>query len=164
MADEKSDESADEKSGKKFDLKTILIVVLVLGGAGYFFLGSGGGAPADAASTTTTTLPLEELDDGVILNAGTLTVNLADPGSRFARVAFSLVLVDGVDPLAVEMKLPLVLDAALSELADFTADQLKASAGQEELRSILSERAREILNSEEERVVKRVILTDLLVQ
>ncbi len=164
MADKADDKDTEEKSGKKLDIKTIAIIVLVLGGAGYFFLGGGGGAPADAAATTTTTIPLAEEEDGAILSAGTLTVNLADAGSRFARVSFSLVLVELVDPLTVEPHLPLVLDAALSELADFTADELRTSAGQEKLRNILSDRAIEILNSEEERVVKRVILTDLLVQ
>lgn len=164
MADEKTDDTDGEKSGRKIDLKTIVLVVLVLGGVYYFFLGGGGGEADASVSTTTTTIPLDELDDGAILSAGTLTVNLADEGSRFARVAFSLVLVEGVDPLTVEGRLPLVLDAALSELAGFTADGLRSGEGQERLRTILSERAIELLNDDEERLVKRVILTDLLVQ
>ena len=93
-------------------------------------------------------------------------MNLSGEGTRFGRVAFSLVLVEGVDPLTVEGKLPLILDAALIELANFTAEDLLDASGQDDLRRALSESAREILNDEEEqeRIVKRVILTDLLVQ
>jgi len=162
VADEQA-EDAKEKSGGKFNPKMIAIVVVVLGGAGYYFMGGGGTEPVDA-SVTTTTIPLDEEADGPILSAGTLTVNLAGEGTRFGRVSFSLVLVEGVDPLTIEPKLPLVLDAALTELAAFSASDLLGASGQEQLRTVLSDRAREILNDEDERVVKRIVLTDLLVQ
>ena len=164
MADDASEDSSEKKKGK-LNPKTLAIVAVVIGAAGYYFLGSGGGDPV-AAGVPTTTIPLEEEADGAILSAGTLTVNLSGEGTRFGRVAFSLVLVEGVDPLTVEGKLPLILDAALIELANFTADDLLDASGQDDLRRALSESAREILNDEEEqeRIVKRVILTDLLVQ
>lgn len=162
MADEPED-TEKEKSGKKLNPKLLAIVGVVVAAAAYFFLFSGGGEVAEAG-VTTTTISLAEEEDGAIIASGTLTVNLADPGVRFGRVSFALVLVLGVDPLTVEPKLPLILDAALSELAGFSADDLLGLDGQERLRSVLSDRAREILNSEDERIVKRVVLTDLLVQ
>jgi len=170
MADEKPEEKGDDKKSK-MNPKVIGAVVVVLGAAWYFFLGPGGGSEAQAA-VTTTTITLDEEGDGAILPVGTLTVNLTGEGTRFGRVAFALVLVEGVDPLTVEGKLPLILDAALSELAGFTAEDLLDNSGQEKLRSVLSSRARELLNTEQdeeagvvaERIVKRVVLTDLLVQ
>ena len=163
MADEAEDTKDNKESGGKFNPKMIAIVVVVLGGAGYYFLGGGGTEPVDA-SVPTTTIPLAEEVDGAILSAGTLTVNLTGEGTRFGRVSFSLVLVEGVDPLTIEPKLPLVLDAALTELASFSASDLLGASGQEQLRSVLSDRVRQILNVEDERVVKRIVLTDLLVQ
>jgi len=170
MADEKPEDKGDDKKSK-MNPKVIGIVVVVLGAAGYFFLGPGGDAAAEV-SVTTTTISLEEEADGAILPVGTLTVNLAGQGTRFGRVAFALVLVEGVDPLIIEPKLPLVLDAALAELAGFTAEELLEGSGQEKLRAVLSERARDLLNTDQddeanvvaERIVKRVVLTDLLVQ
>ena len=138
---------------------------LVVAAAAYFFVFSGGSADAEAMAPTTT-IALSEEAEGAILPVGALTVNLTDETPHFARVAFSVVLVEGTDPLVVEAKFPLMLDAALRELADFTSVELRTLAGQERLREALSEQAAALLNDEEEgvRLVTRVVLTDLLVQ
>ncbi|NOX30076.1 MAG: flagellar basal body-associated FliL family protein [Actinobacteria bacterium] len=157
---DKDKDSADDSDGDDGAKKKKLMIVggVVAAAAGYF-----GGEPAEAMAPTTT-IPLEEEADGAILAVGALTVNLVDDQPRFGRIAFSVLLVEGTDPLLIEPRLPLLLDAALSELALFEASELRTLAGQERLRDQLTERAIEILNSEDERVVKRVLLTDLLVQ
>ena len=162
MADDEPDDDGADKKKRKFNPKLIGIVVVVLGAAGYFFLGCGGGSAE--AGATATTIAIEDEPDGLILPVGSLTVNLQGDGIRFGRIAFALVLVEGVDPLTVEGKFPLLLDAALSELAAFTADDLLELSGQEKLRAVLTGHARDLLNVDDERVVKRVVLTDLLVQ
>lgn len=162
--DAQSDDAADAAAAKK---KKMMMGVggLVVAAAAYFFVFSGGSADAEAMAPTTT-IALSEEAEGAILPVGALTVNLTDETPHFARVAFSVVLVEGTDPLVVEAKFPLMLDAALRELADFTSVELRTLAGQERLREALSEQAAALLNDEEEgvRLVTRVVLTDLLVQ
>ncbi len=162
--DKAENDDADDASGKK---KKLMMGAggLVFAAAAYFFVFSGSGADAEAMAPPTT-MALSEEAEGAILPVGSLTVNLTDETPHFARVAFSVVLVEGTDPLVVEGKFALLLDAALRELADFTSVELRTLAGQERLRTALSEQAAELLNDEEEgeRLVTRVVLTDLLVQ
>lgn len=166
MAKDDDGAAGDDAAAAAKKKKLMMIVgAVVVAGAGYTFLGGGGDASAESMGPTTT-IALSEEVDGLILPVGTLTVNLADETPHFARVAFSVVLIEGVDPTLIEPKFALLLDAALRELAPFDAVQLRTLEGQELLRTKLSEQAIELLNDEEEavRVVKRVILTDLLVQ
>ena len=163
MAD---DDKNDDKKGGLGKLKIVGIVVVTLA-VGYFMFGRGGAA-AEAAATTT--IPLAEETDGLIVQAGTLTVNLAHETPRYAKVGVALVLVDGADPLAVEAKLPLMLDAVLSQVSGMLADDLLSSSGFDTLRTELGAAAVDIFNevpedgTPEVRVVKRVVLTELLVQ
>ena len=159
MADEKEKEEGG-KGGLMGKLKFVIVGVVALG-AGYFLFGGGGG---ETSAAPTTTIALADLADGAILPVGSLTVNLTDEQPHFGRVAFSVVLVEGTDPTTIEPKLPLLLDAALNRLSNYTAAELRTSAGQERLRSELTADAIELLNDEMTRVVKRVVLTDLLVQ
>lgn len=165
MADDdaKSDSKESKDGGLGGKLKIVGAVVISLA-AGYFFFGRGG-ASAETA-VTTTTIPLTEESEGAVAEVGTLTVNLADESPRFARVGVALVLVEGTDPLLVEGKFPLVLDAVLSEVGQFTAAELLSENGFDELRSRIGVHAVEIYNDEDEgeRVVKRIVLTELLVQ
>lgn len=168
MADEDTTkDDAKEKGGMGGKLKIVGIIVATLA-VGYFLFGRGGGAAAELAPTTT--IPLVEEAEGAIVDAGNLTVNLADETPRYAKVGVALVLVEGSDPLAVESKLPLVLDAVLSEVSRMTADELLAESGFEALRVAIGRAAIDIYNEPAEddipevRVVKRVVLTELLVQ
>lgn len=162
--DEKKDK--DDKGGLGGKLKLVGIVVVTLA-VGYFMFGRGGAA---AEAAVTTTIPLTEETEGSIIQAGTLTVNLADEQARYAKVGVALVLVEGADALAVEAKLPLVLDAVLSEVRAMTADELLSSDGFDRVRSAIGDAAIGIYNEPSEdglpevRVVKRVVLTELLVQ
>ncbi|MCP3935849.1 MAG: flagellar basal body-associated FliL family protein [Actinomycetia bacterium] len=163
MADDKDGDDGGKEGGKgglMGKLKFVIVGVVALG-AGYFLFGGGGG---ESSAGPTTTIALEDLNDGAILAVGTLTVNLTDEQPHFGRVAFSVVLVEGTDPLPIEPQLPLLLDAALKRLSSYTADELRTTQGQERLRNELSSDAIELLNDETDRVVKRVVLTDLLVQ
>lgn len=163
---DKKDKGDKEGGGHGGKLKILGIVVVSLA-IGYFMFGRGGAA---ADPTTTTTIPLSEEAEGAIVTAGTLTVNLADETPRYAKVGVALVLVEGSDPLAVEAKLPLVLDAVLSEVSGMTADALLSASGFEALRVSIGAAAAAIYNETSEddatevRVVKRVVLTELLVQ
>jgi flagellar basal body-associated protein FliL len=169
MADDEKTDSKDgkEKGGMAGKLKLVGVIVATLGVA-YFLFGRGG-ASAETP-VTTTTIPLSEEAEGAIVTAGTLTVNLADETPRYAKVGVALVLVEGSDPLQVESKLPLILDAVLSHVSNMTAEQLLSPSGFETLRQTLTTAAAEIYNetpddgSPEIRVVKRVVLTELLVQ
>ena len=162
MAKKKKDDDAKDEGDAAKKKKMMIIGGVVVAAAGFFFLGSGGGDAAEAAPPTT--LALADEADGLILPVGALTVNLADETPHFARIAFSVVLIEMVDPTLVEPKMALLLDAALREMATFSAEELRSVQGQELLRSKLSAQAIALLNTEDARFVKRVILTDLLVQ
>ena len=162
--DDDAAEGGDAAKKKKKKKKKMMMIIggVVVAAAGYFFFGGGGGEAAEAGPPTT--LALEEEADGLILPVGSLTVNLADETPHFARVSFSVVLIEMADPTFVEPKMALLLDAALREMATFSAEELRSVQGQELLRSKLSDQAIALLNTEDARYVKRVILTDLLVQ
>ena len=78
------DDTGEKKGGKKKMIIIAVVAVAALGGGGYFFMGGGGGEPAEGeAAVTTTTEPQE----GAVIEAGTLTANLADDGElKYARV------------------------------------------------------------------------------
>jgi flagellar basal body-associated protein FliL len=160
--DDDAAEGGDAAKKKKKKKKKMMMIIggVVVAAAGFF--GGGGGEAAEAGPPTT--LALEEEADGLILPVGSLTVNLADETPHFARVSFSVVLIEMADPTFVEPKMALLLDAALREMATFSAEELRSVQGQELLRSKLSAQAIALLNTEDARYVKRVILTDLLVQ
>ncbi len=166
--DKKDDNKKDtgDKKGGGGKIKIVGIVVVTLA-VGYFLFGRGGTAEAE---TPPTTIPLNEEAEGAIVTAGTLTVNLADESPRYAKIGVALVLVEGADPLLVEGQVPLILDAVLSQVSSMTADELLSHSGFDTLRNAIGDAAIEIYNevpedgSPEIRVVKRVVLTELLVQ
>lgn len=157
----KSDDAGgDEEEGgkKKLDIKKLLIIAVV-GGVVYTQFLSGGSA--EAAGPTTLPEPVE----GTIIEAAPVRVTLADEDSHYASVTFAVVAEEMADPLVIENRLPLLVDAAVDELSSFTFDQLKGQRGPERLRSALTDRADEIFNTEGEQVtVMRVVLTELIVQ
>jgi flagellar basal body-associated protein FliL len=103
--------------------------------------------------------------EGTVMEAGQVRVSLADDDPRFALVSMAVVLEEMADPLVVENRLPILLDAAVDEVSSFTADQLKGDRGPELLRTSLTDRANEIFNTEGEQVlVIRVVLTEMIVQ
>lgn len=161
MAKKKKKGEDEESGGKKLDAKKIVIGAIVAVVVYTQFLAGGGTADAEAMGPTTIPEPVE----GVVLEAGQVRVSLADDEPRFALVSMAVVLEELADPLVVENRLPILLDAAVDEVSSFTADQLKGERGPELLRSSLTERAGEIFNTEGEQVqVIRVVLTEMIVQ
>ena len=157
MADNAQTEDAPKggKRGGKRKLVLIGAVVLALlvgGGGAFMFLG--GSEEAEAAEEA-------EPVEGEIVPVEELTVNLAGPELHYARVAFSLVLVEGADTAAIETRKPLLHDGAITELTAMTPEQLRGADGPETVRTALGKRAKKVYEDGE---VLRVVLTKLLVQ
>lgn len=144
----------DEPPRGRRKLVVVLVLAIVLGGSGgaagwWFFLRDV--PPAEA----------EEPEDGEIIRLEPLTTTLGEATLRHARVAMAVVLVEGEDPVEAELKAPELQDALLREVATMDADELRSAEGSERLRQQLTTDARRIWGDE---VVRRVLLTELLVQ
>jgi flagellar protein FliL len=129
----------------------LLLVALVGGGGAAAVLLLGGEAEAEEA-------PVAE---GAVVPVAELTANLAGERIAFAKVAFSAVLAEGTDAAAVSDRFALVKDAAITELSTFAPDHLRTTAGMDELRARLTERAAALYPDGE---VLRIVLTELVVQ
>jgi flagellar FliL protein len=155
VAKDKKQKPEGEEVKKKGGLvkKIVLLVVpLALGAAGAkLFLPSGEAAPP------TTTLPKE----GEVLVVETFTVNLEGDSGRFGRVGFGVVLKEGANAEEIKAKLPILKDAALSILAEYTPGTLSSAEGMASLREELSHAAHELIDEEE---IIRVVLTEVVVQ
>ena len=157
MADETTETPAaaeEEKGGKK---KLIMMgaPVLVLAVAAYMFMGGGGGETAEAAEPPP---PVE----GAVVAADPITVTMSGDPVRYVKATFALVMEETADRSAVEGKLPLMYDAAISVIGGYDADDLRTPAGLDRLRSDLTERATEDVFPDGE--VIRVVLTEVIVQ
>lgn len=141
----------DDAGGGRGKLIVILaVVVLLLGGGGgvWWFVLAPDEEPAPPG-------------DGAIVAIEPLTTTTGEDTMRHARVGIAVVLVEGQLPEVLDEHLPLLQDELLREIAGMNADQLRSVAGSEELRSRMSEHAVEIWGEE---VVRRVVLTELLLQ
>lgn len=133
-----------------------VVAVLIGGGAAWFLTG---GASADTGPQAEAgPAPVEE---GEILEVGTLTTNLGGDRPAYARVGVGLVLAAGTDPAVVEGDLALVKDAAISEIARHGAEELQGEDGVTALRDGLTSAIGALFEDGE---VIRVVLTELLVQ
>lgn len=143
---------------RRWPLLLLAAVVAVAVGAGAAaFLGAGG-AGADPAAEPSTPPPVQE---GQIVDVGTLTTNLSGQGAHYARVGVAVVLAEGVDPATVEADLPLVKDAVITEISRHDAAGLRGAEGVQALRGSLTDA---VVGLFEEGQVLRVALTELLVQ
>lgn len=141
---------------KRRRLLLVGVVVLVLGvGAGYMLMS---GADAEATDEDAEPAPVEE---GEIVDVGTLTTNLAGQSSRYARVGVGLVLTADADTATVESRLPLVKDAVITEISRHGAEELQGDAGVRTLRDGIGASVTGLFDDGE---VVRVVLTELLVQ
>lgn len=149
---------ADEpKKGSKKKLIIAGVAVAALAG-GYFLFMGGSPPPEEEAAATTTTEPVE----GAVIEVGTLTANLADADElRYARVTFAVVLNANADSAAVGARVPLLQDAALGVVSDYTSVELAGSTGIGALRDDLTAQAQELFVDGE---VLRVVLTEVIVQ
>jgi flagellar FliL protein len=141
---------SEEKSGGKKKKLLIVVAVLAIAAGAFLFL-----KPGQAAESA----PAEPVP-GAVVEVGQMTINLADPG-RYARVSFSVVLVEGAAPEAVTAKFPLLKEAVLFEVSNVAAADLRAPGGLDAIAERLSAKARELY---EDGNVLRVVLTEMLVQ
>jgi flagellar basal body-associated protein FliL len=145
-----TEESADRPRSRRRLLVLGLLALLLTGaGTGWWMLGPAGAeeAPRDA--------------DGTIVAIPAMTTTVGRSSLHHARVSMAIVLSEEATPRDVEGSLPLLQDALLREMAGLTADELRSVEGSDALRARLTAAARQLWGEE---VVRRVILTELLVQ
>jgi flagellar basal body-associated protein FliL len=99
--------------------------------------------------------------DGEIVTLEPLTTTVGQNGIHHARVGIAIVLTVLADAEDVTPKTALLQDALLREVAAMDADAVRSAEGSDRLRERLTEEAREIWSDE---VIRRVVLTELLVQ
>lgn len=99
--------------------------------------------------------------DGEVVVLPSLTTTTGSATLRHARISMGIVLVEGQDPDVLGLRAPLLQDALLREIALMDADTLRSGEGSDQLRRALTADAIDIWGEE---VVRRVILTELLVQ
>ena len=143
------------KSAQKKGLLTGLMLVLVLA-VGLFFSGAFDAGPTAIAASSNPGV------EGAVMEGGEFVVNLADHRERrYAKVGFSIVLSDGVDPEVAKQRLPLIKDAIMPTLMGKTSKDLQTADGYEFVRSTITEAAR---NSYPRGDVLRAVLTEFIVQ
>jgi flagellar protein FliL len=117
---------------------------------------------ADAGEETSTTEePPPEPQEGAIVEVADMTANVGGEGMHYAKMAFAVVLEDGVDADEVSERFALLRDAALDELGASSAEGLRSPDGVDDLRDRLTARAGQLYPDGE---VMRVVLTELIVQ
>lgn len=99
--------------------------------------------------------------DGEIVTLESLTTTLGVSSPSHARVSLAVVLTDTADPSVIDARKALLQDALLQEIATMEADQLRSAEGSAQLRAALTADAKAIWGED---VVRRVVLTELLVQ
>lgn len=147
------------KKGKGKLLGIIGAVVVVLAAAGFYFVGMGGGDEV-AAEDPEATEAMEPVE-GAIVESEDMTVNLADGSPRYARIRFAVVLHEGSDQAAVGERFPLLKDRILDVMSGFTADELLADGGLDDVRAQLTAASEHVWPDGD---VLRVLVTELLVQ
>lgn len=142
-------EPEDRPSRRRLLLILAGVLLLAVLGGGWWAFGM-----ANAAETIPDV-------DGPIVPLEPLTTTVGQDGIHHARVAVAIVLTVQADPEEIESRVPLLKDALLREVSATDADTIRSAEGSDRLRARLSEQARDIWGEE---VVRRVVLTELLVQ
>ena len=125
------------------------LTLLVLVAAGWWAIGL-----ADAAE--------EPPDvDGEIVPLEPLTTTVGENGIHHARVGIAIVLTVDASAEDVTPRTALLKDSLLRQVAAMDANTVRSAEGSDQLRAELTATAREIWGDE---VVRRVVLTELLVQ
>ena len=156
MAKEIAQEGEVKKKGKG-KLIGIVLVVLVAGvGAKFTVLSGGkagkGGKATPAASPAPT--------PGPVIDLGDLTINLAE-AQRYALVGLAVELGKTADPATITTQMPLLKDAGVRKLNGQTAATLLSAAGQDTVRTELTDQAQQIFGKDK---IVRVLLTEVVVQ
>lgn len=155
-APEAGEPAPRRRRGRLLILAAVLAVLV--GGGAAWFLTAGASADTDADADAA---PPAAVEEGEILEVGTLTTNLGGDRPAYARVGVALVLAADADPTVVEADLALVKDAAITEITRHGADELQGEDGVAALRDGLTSAVGALF---EDGQVLRVVLTELLVQ
>ncbi|HEY4937760.1 MAG TPA: flagellar basal body-associated FliL family protein [Actinomycetota bacterium] len=153
--DKAAAQEGDVKKKGKGKIVIILVVVLVAGIGAKFTVLSGGKASGKA-----TPAPAPTPTPGVVIDLGTMTINLADPG-RYALVGLAVELGPTGTAEKFTPEMPLLKDATVRKLAGWTAAKLLTAAGQEDVRTQLTDQAQLLFGKDS---VVKVLLTELIVQ
>jgi flagellar basal body-associated protein FliL len=148
----------DEESGKspgRRKVVILLVLALVVGAGAFVAMRLLSGPPAQASTAE------PEPVEGAVLEVAEMTATLSGDVPHLARVGFAVVLEESADSAVVESKFALLKDAAVTELAQSSAESLVTPEGVDDLRSRLTVRAHDIYPDGE---VLRVVLTGLVVQ
>lgn len=140
------EEGEETARGRLPLLLVALALLMTAAGGAWWFLGDREPAPPS---------------DGEVVVIPPMTTTTGNASLRHARISMGIVLVDGASPDEITQKLPLLQDALLQAVAEMSAEQLRSLSGSDGLRARLSDEAIEIWGEE---VVRRVILTELMVQ
>lgn len=147
-------EGAAKKKGKG-KLIAIVVAAMLVGGVGAkFTVLSGGKTGTPKPTPTPTPTP------GPVIDLGDLTINLAEP-SRYALVGLAVELGKTADPATITSQMPLLKDAGVRRLSGISAVTLMSLAGQDQVRTELTDQAQQIFGKDK---IVRVLLTEVVVQ
>ena len=152
--DKAAAQEGDVKKKGKGKIIIILVVVLVAGIGAKFTVLSGGKAGKATPAPDPTPTP------GVVIDLGTMTITLADPG-RYALVGLAVELGKTATAEKFTPEMPLLKDATVRKLAGWTAAKLLSTTGQEDVRTQLTDQAQQLFGKDS---VVKVLLTELIVQ
>jgi flagellar basal body-associated protein FliL len=152
-AAQEGDGTEVKKKGKG-KIIIILAVVLVAGVGAKFTVLSGGKAGKASPAPSPTPTP------GVVIDLGTMTINLADPG-RYALVGLAVELGPTGTAEKYTPEMPLLKDATVRKLGGWTAARLLSATGQEDVRTQLTDQAQLLFGKDS---IAKVLLTELIVQ
>lgn len=147
-------EEAPPRRGRRRLLLAALLAVLLGGGAAWMLTGPEDPAAGEDGAAA-------EVEEGEILDVGTLTTNLTGNPPRYARVGVALVLAADATASEVQPDLPLVKDAVITQVSGHVAADLQGQEGVATLRDGLTAAVDDLFDDGQ---VVRVVLTELLVQ
>lgn len=158
MADDTplTDETSQESGGRSRKKLIVLAVVVLVAGVGGFFAMRLLSTPATAAPA-----PEPTPEPGAIVEVADMTTTLPGTPPHLARVNFSVQLSAEAVAEEIQPDLPLLKDAAVTELAESDAETLMTTEGVDDLRARLLDRATEIYPDDQ---VLKVLVTELVVQ
>lgn len=150
MSDAVMIEVEPEGKSKKLLLIGAVVILLVAAAAAWFFFLKPSGEE----------VPPEPVD-GEIVTLEPLTTTLGVDSPSHARVSLAVVLTESADPTVIDARKALLQDALLQEIAVMDADHLRSAEGSDQLRVALTADAKAIWGED---VIRRIVLTELLVQ
>ena len=148
-------EGAAKKKGKG-KLIAIVIAAMVVGGVGAKFTVLSGGGKAGTPKPTPTPTPTPP---GAVIDLGDLTINLEK--RMVDRSGAKVELGKTADPATITTQMPLLKDAGVRKLNGLPAATLLSAAGQEQVRTELTDQAQQIFGKDK---IVRVLLTEVVVQ